>query len=108
MGRIFDNARPGFIGFAESHRVGVASASVAAESLVRHFRDMRAAHHYRYANGAHRVCHAIGFGDHPGHGTDADQIDLLLAYVAGDPSFVHGLGVTIDQHYFVSCGGERL
>src|SRR6202044_1279036 len=29
-GRIFDNARPGFIGFAESHCVGVASASVAA------------------------------------------------------------------------------
>ena len=37
-GGIVDNLRPGFIGFAESDRVGMARTAIAAERLVGHSR----------------------------------------------------------------------
>ena len=105
---IFHDARPGIIGFAESDGVGVARTAIAAEGFVGHFRDVRSAHDHGDADGAHGVGHAIGLGDHAGHGADADQINLLFDHVAGDSGFVHGLSVAIDQDDFVFCGSERL
>jgi hypothetical protein len=86
----------------------VTKTAIAAESFVRHFGDVRSTHHYGDADGADCVCHAIGLGDHSGHGADADQINFLLEHVAGDRRFVHGLGVAIDQDNFMTCGSERL
>jgi hypothetical protein len=40
-GGIFDDARPGFIGFAEGQGVGMTGASVAAEGLVGDLGDVR-------------------------------------------------------------------
>ena len=105
---IFHNMRPGIIGFAESDGIGVARTAIAAQSFIRHFRYMRASHHNGHADGPHRVRHTISFGDHSGHGTDADQINLLFEHIAGDAGFVHGLGVAIDQYHFMACGSKRL
>ena len=101
---IFHNVRPGVIGLAQSDGVGVTGAAIAAQSLVRHFGDVRAAHDHGHANGTNSIGHAIGFGDHAGHGADADKINLLFEHVASDPGFVHGLGVAVDQHNFMACG----
>jgi len=62
----------------------MARAAVTSESLIGHFRDVRAAHDDLYSHGAHSVRHAIGLGDHPGHRTDADQSHILFAHVSRD------------------------
>jgi hypothetical protein len=61
-----------------------------------------------YSSGAHRVRHAIGLGDHPGHRTDTDQTDVLFTHVARDTFFVHRLGIAVNQDYFVARWSERL
>jgi len=66
---------------------------------------MRAAHDHRHADGTNRVSHAIGLGDHAGHGADADQIHFLFDHVARDPGFIHRLGVAVDQHNFMAGRG---
>ena len=104
-GGVFDNARPGVVGFAEGDGIGVAGAAIAAEGFVGHFRDVRSAHDHGHADGANGVGHAIGLGDHAGHGADADQIDFLFEDVAGDSGFVHGLSVTVDEYNFVAGWG---
>ena len=83
----------------------MARAAVAAEGFVGHFGDVRAAHDYGNADGADRIRHAVSLGDHSGHGADADQINLLLDYISRDSGFVHGLGVSVDQHNVVAGGG---
>ena len=93
---IVHNQRPGFIGFAESHGVGVTHAAIAAEGLIRQFGDVRSAHDYRHSCSADGVGHAIGLGDHSGHRADADQPNLLVAHVLRDLRLVHGLSVAID------------
>ena len=104
-GGVFDDARPGVVGLAESDGIGVAGTAIAAEGFVRHFRDVRAAHDYGHADRAHGIGHAVGLGDHAGHGADADQINFLFEDVAGDSGFVHGLSIAIDEHNFVAGGG---
>ena len=107
-GGIFHDLRPRIIGFAESYGVGVARTAIAAEGFIGHFGDVRPSHHDRHAHGAHRVCHAIGLGDHSGHGADADQINFLFEHIAGNAGFIHGLGVAIDQNNFMAGGSKRL
>ena len=50
--------------------------AVPAQSLVGALGDVRAAHHDVDAGGAQGIGDAIGFGDHAGHRTDADQPDI--------------------------------
>ena len=102
-----DNSRPGFVGFAESNGVGMAGAATAAEGFVGFFGNVRAAHDDGNADGANRVRHAIGFGDHTSHGADTDETDFFVLDKLGDGFFVHGLRVTIDQHNFVTRWRER-
>ena len=33
------------------------------------------------------------------------EIDFLFAHVVGNASFVHGLGIAVDQHNFVAHWG---
>ena len=70
--RIGHDPRPGFIGLAQRDRIGMACSAIAPERFVRHFGHMRPAHHYRNASQTKGIRHAIGFGDHPRHGADAD------------------------------------
>ena len=93
------------VGLAESDGVGVAGTAITAESFICHFCDVRAAHYNRYADGANRIGHAIGFGDHASHGANADQINFLFDDITRNASFVHGLGVTVDQHNFMARRG---
>src|SRR5207248_11390017 len=78
---IAHNERPGFVGFAESHSIGVTRAAIAAKRLIRKFCDVRSAHDYGHASGADRVRHTVSLGDHPSHGPDADQSDVAIADV---------------------------
>ncbi len=66
---------------------------------------MRTTHDDGYTDGANRVGHAVGLGNHASHGADADEINFLFEDVAGDSGFVHGLGISIDQHNFVRGRG---
>src|SRR5207248_3458030 len=70
---IAHNDWPGFVGFAESHGVGVTRAAIAAKRLIRKFGHVRSAHDYRHAGGADGVGDFVSLGDHPGHRADADQ-----------------------------------
>src|SRR5262249_53752030 len=54
------------------------------------------------------VSHAIRPGDHPGHGTDTHQPDVLIADELPNLGFVHWLGIAIDQQDFMSGRCERL
>ncbi len=107
-GGVFDNARPGGIGFAEGNRVGVARAAIAAERLVGHFGHVRSAHHYWNSGGANRIGHAIRLGNHSGHGADADQSNLVVAHKLRDPRFIHRMCVAIHQQHFMARRRERL
>jgi len=80
----------------------------AAERLISHFCNMRAAHHHGHANGTNGVGHSIRFGDHPRHRPDADQPDFFVQDKPRDGSFIHGLRIAIDKHHFVSRGRKRL
>ena len=86
----------------------MARPAVAAERLVRHLGHVRAAHDDRHPGRADRVGHAVGLGDHPRHGADADEVDPLVAHVTRDLLLVHGLGVAVDQHDFMAGRSERL
>ncbi len=80
----------------------MAFTAVAPQRLVKFFGDVRTAHHHWNANRANGVGHAIGLGDHSCHCADSNQVNILLAHVARDPVFVHGLSVAVDQQYFMS------
>ena len=107
-GGVGDDLRPGFIGFAEGHGIGMARAAIAAQRLVGQFGDVRSAHDHRDAGGAKGVGHAVSFGDHAGHGADPHQPDALGEHEAHDLGVGHGLSVAVDQQHFVSGRGERL
>ncbi len=83
-------------------------AAVTPESLIGHFRHMRAAHHDLYSHGAHCIRHAIGLGDHPGHRADADQSHILFTHISRNTFLIHGLRVTINQHHFVARRSQCL
>ena len=51
---VFDDARPGFIGFAEGDGIGVARATIAAQGFVCHFSNVRATHDDGHTGGADR------------------------------------------------------
>ena len=106
--RVVHDLRPGFIGFAQSHGVGVARPAIAPQGLVGQFGDVRSAHHDLHSGRANGVGDAVGLRDHAGHGADADQIDLLVADVLRDLSLVHGLRVAVDQQHFMSGRSQRL
>src|SRR6266446_2473531 len=105
---IFHNSGPCLVRFAKSNRVGMARAAITPERLIGHFRDVRTAHDNFYSRGAHRVRHAIGLGDHPGHRADADQPDVLFTHVARDTFFIHRLRVAVNQHYLVARRSQCL
>ena len=99
---ILDDSGPGFIGFPEGHRVGMARPAVSAKGFVGLFRDVRPAHHHRYANGTDRIGHAVRLRDHSRHRADSYKSNVVLTYVPGDAGFIHRLRVAIDEHYFVA------
>src|SRR4029077_19400249 len=96
---ILDDLWPGFIGLPERHRVGMARTAVSTEGFVGFFGNVRSPHHYRHTNGADRIRHAVGLGDHAGHRSDPDKSDVLFTHKTGDAGFIHGLRVTVDEHY---------
>jgi hypothetical protein len=99
---ILDDSGPGFIGFTERHRVGMAWPAVSAEGFVGLFRNVRSAHDHRHTNGANRVGHAVRFRDHPRHRADPYEADVFFAHKLCDACFIHRLRVAIDEHYFVA------
>ena len=107
-GCVIHHLRPGFIGFAQSHSVGVARPAIAPQSFVGQLGDMRSAHHDFHSGGANRIRDAVGLGDHPGHGADADQVNLLVAHILGDLRFIHGLGIAVNQQNLMARWSERL
>ena len=106
--RVRDDLRPGLIGFAHRHGVGVARSAVASQRFVRRLGHVRSAHHHRHAGGADRVGHPVGLGDHAGHRADADQADLLVEHEADQLGIAHRLRIAVDQQDFVPRRGERL
>ena len=100
--RIFDDLRPGLIGFSQDNGIGVAGATIAAESFIGLFSHMRPSHHHRNSRRANRVRHAIRSGDHPGHGADTNQSDVLVADELRNLGLVHRLGIAIEQQDFIS------
>jgi hypothetical protein len=86
----------------------MARPTIAAQSLVSQFGDVRPTHHDANAGRANRVGNAISLGDHASHGANADQFDLLIADVLRDLSLIHGLGIAVDQENFVSRRSQRL
>jgi hypothetical protein len=101
-------ARPGLIGFPQGNRIGVARATIAAESFIGLFGHVRPSHNHRNSCCPNRVSHAIRPGDHPGHGTDTNQPDVLVADELRNLGFVHRLGIAIDQQDFMSGRCECL
>ena len=75
---ILNNFRPGFIGFAESHRIRMARPAIAAKRFVGFFSDVWPAHYNGHADGANRISHAISLRDHAGHRANTHQPDILL------------------------------
>ena len=69
---VIHHLRPGFVGLAQSHGIGVARSAVAAQSLIGQFGDVRSAHHDFHPGGPDRVGNAVGLRDHARHGADAD------------------------------------
>ena len=102
-----DDARPGFVGFAERNRIGMTWSAVATEGFIGAFGDVRPAHDNGHAGGAQCVGHAVGFGDHPRHGADPHQSDFLIQSVLHQLGIGHRLGVAINQQYFIAgwCQG---
>ena len=105
---VLDNLRPKLVGFPKRNCVGVTNATISAKRLVRHFGYVRPADHDRHTDGADRIGHAISFGDHSSHGTDADEIDTTLAYEPGQAFLIHVVCVAINQQNFVAGRCDRL
>src|SRR5713226_8144108 len=76
---IFNNLRPRVIGFAEGDSVSVSRAAISAESFIRAFGHMWASHHYRDSRSANGVGHPVGLLNHPRHGADTNQANVLVA-----------------------------
>ena len=72
-------------------------AAISAERLIRHFGNVRPAHHDWHTRCANSVGHAVGLRDHPGHGADAYESDLLVAHILRDLRLIHRLGIAVDQ-----------
>src|SRR5262249_55204651 len=105
---IFHNFRPGLIGFAQGNGIGMARPAIAAESLIGLFGHVRPPHYHRNSRRPNGISHAIRPGDHPGHGTNAHEPDVLVADELRNFSLLHGLGISIDQQNFMSWRSERL
>jgi len=86
----------------------MARATIPAESFIGLFGHVRPSHDHRNSSHPNSVSHAIRPGDHPGHRTDADQPNVLFAHEVCNLSLVHGLGVTINQQYFMAGRSQRL
>jgi hypothetical protein len=99
---------PGLIGFSQGNGIGMARATIAAGSFIGLFGHVRSSHDHRNSRRPNRVSHAIRPGDHPGHGTDTNQPDVLVADELRNLGFVHRLGIAIDQQDFVSARCECL
>ena len=69
---------------------------------------MRSAHDDGNTGGADRIRHAVRFGDHAGHGSDADQSDLFVDDELDQFGVAHRSGIAIDQNNFMAGGRERL
>src|SRR5215468_7027700 len=86
----------------------MARSTIAAESFIGLFGHVWPSHDHRNSRRPNRVSHAIGPGDHPGHGTDTDKPDVLVADESRNLDFVHRLGIAIDQQNFMSGRCECL
>jgi hypothetical protein len=69
---------------------------------------VRSAHHHRDTGGTKGIRNAVSARDHPGQGTDTDQIDGLLLHEADKLRFVHRLRVAVEQDYFVWRWSPRM
>src|SRR5215470_12579775 len=86
----------------------MARSPIAAESFIGLFGHVRPSHDNRNSHRPNSISHAIRPGDHPGHGTDTNQSDVLVAHELRNLSLVYRLGVAIDQQNFMSGRSERL
>jgi hypothetical protein len=96
------NLRPGFVGLPKSDSIGVAWTPVATEGLVGKLGDVRSAHDNWDSYRANSIGDAIRFGDHSGHGANADQSDVFVSNVLSDLNLVHGLSVAVNQQNFMT------
>ena len=106
--RIFHDQRPGFIRFAQGQRVGMTRFAITSERFLGDFGYVRSAHDDRNTGGADRIRHAVGFGDHAGHGSDPDQSDPFVDNELDQFGVAHRSCVAIDQKDFMAGGRKRL
>ena len=99
---VLDNLRPGLIGLSQGNSVDVARPAVSAQSFIRLFGHMWAAHNHGNAGGANGVRHPVGFLDHARHRADAHQTDVLLLDEFDELLVVHPLRVPVDQDDLMS------
>jgi hypothetical protein len=86
----------------------MAWSAIPAKSFICHFCNVGTSHDHQHSGGTDGICHAISFGNHPGHRANANQINLLFADVPGNSKFIHRLSVTIDQDNFMAGWSQRL
>src|SRR3982074_202830 len=86
----------------------MAGGALSSQSLVGHLGDVGSSHHDRHTSSAYGIGHAIRFCDHPGHGADTHQSNILLTDVSRNASLIHGLSVAINQQNFVTSGCQGL
>jgi hypothetical protein len=54
------------------------------------------------------ISHAVGLGDHSGHGTDANQPDPLATHESHQFLFIHRTRVPVDQQDLMAGRRQRL
>jgi hypothetical protein len=97
VGGIFDNHGPSLVGFSKSDRIGVPDSAIPSQCFTRHFRNVWATDDDRNAGFPKGIGHTVGFGDHPGHGPNANEIYPLAAYETHQLLFVHRACVAVNQ-----------
>src|ERR1700745_1413500 len=60
---VFHDLRPGLIGFSQGNGIGMARATIAAESFIGLFGHVRPSHNHRNSRRPNGISHAIGPGD---------------------------------------------
>ena len=105
---VFDYLRPGFIRFAQRHRIGVTLPAVFAQGFVGFFGYVWATHDDRDTSGTNHIGHPIGLLDHPCHRPDPNQSDVLFLDIAHQLAVVQRLGVAVYQQHFMPWRRECL
>jgi hypothetical protein len=83
-------------------------AAITPQRFLRNFAYVRSAHDDWNTGSTDRIRHAVCFGDHAGHGSDADQSDPLVDNELDQFGIAHRSCVAIDKNNFMAGRGERL